>query len=226
MYFPGCSRRVGERHSSWDGFYGKFDDLQRRDRGRLRDAHTFRAGAALFTLVSAYEFASFTEAALESGGSGIQFDPTRIVATGVEAIIHQGTDIRGLTATASLWAAAAIGVAVGARFLFGAASTTVVALLSLLRKLRSLIIPHLRTDYGILSLTFDESVSNIMAVSALLDRHDIDVRSLDAELEDGQSHYSIRVRIPPSRNAQDVPEEITTLPGVRRVGVSGLRDID
>ncbi len=117
-------------------------------------------------------------------------------------------------------------MAVGARFLFGAASTTVVALLSLLRKLRSLIIPHLRTDYGILSLTFDESVSNISGVTALLDRHDIGVRGLGAELEDGQSHYSIRVRIPPSRNAQDVLEEITTLPSVRRVGVSGLRDID
>jgi hypothetical protein len=106
MYFPGCSRRVGGRHSSWDGFYGKFDDLQRRDRGRLRDAHTFRAGAAL------------------------------------------------------------------------------------------------------------------------LDRHDIGVRGLDAELEDGQSHYSIRVRIPPSRNAQDVLEEITALPGVKRVSVTGLRDLD
>ena len=124
----------------------------------------------------------------------------RIVATDVGEIIRQGTDIRGLTTTASLWAAAAIGVTVGARFLLGAASTKVVALLSLLRKLRSLIIPHLRTDYGILSLTFDESVSNISGVTALLDRHDIGVRGLGADLEDGQSHYSIRVRIPPSRH--------------------------
>jgi putative Mg2+ transporter-C (MgtC) family protein len=35
-------------------------------------------GATLFTLVSAYGFPAFTEAALESGG--IQFDPTRITA--------------------------------------------------------------------------------------------------------------------------------------------------
>ncbi len=59
-------------------------------------------GAALFTLVSAYGFTPFTEAALQSRGRGIQFDPTRIVATGVGEIIRQETDIRGLTTTASL----------------------------------------------------------------------------------------------------------------------------
>jgi hypothetical protein len=60
-------------------------------------------GAALFTLVSAYGFTAFTEAAIESGGRGIQFDPTRIAAQivtgigflGAGAIIRQGIDIRG-----------------------------------------------------------------------------------------------------------------------------------
>src|SRR5215207_11513787 len=70
-------------------------------------------GATLFTLVSAYGFTAFTEAALGiSGGRSIQFDPTRITAQtvmgigllGARAIILQGTDIRGLTTAASLWA--------------------------------------------------------------------------------------------------------------------------
>lgn len=193
-------------------------------------------GAALFTLVSAYGFTEFTEAALRSEGRGIQFDPTRVVAQvatgvgflGAGAIIRQGTDIRGLTTAASLWAAAAIGVAVGAGFLFGAVSTTVVVLLSLylLRKVRAIIVPRLRTDYGVMNLTFEGAGGNISEVTALLDRHDIAVRSLDAELEDGQSHYSIRMHIPPSRNAQDVLEEITALPSVKRVSVTGLRDLD
>jgi putative Mg2+ transporter-C (MgtC) family protein len=193
-------------------------------------------GAALFTLVSAYAFTPFTEAALQSGGRGIQFDPTRVVAQvatgvgflGAGAIIRQGTDIRGLTTAASLWATAAIGVAVGAGYLFGAASTTVVVLLSLylLRKVRGLIIPRLRTDYGILNLTFEGTGGSISEVTALLDRHDIGVRSLDAELENEQSHYSIRMRIPPSRNAQEVLEEIAALPSIKRVSVTGLRDLD
>ena len=77
-------------------------------------------GATLFTLVSAYGFEPFTRAALESGG--LQFDPTRIsaqIVTGVGflgagAIIRRGGDVRGLTTAASLWATAAIGMAVGA----------------------------------------------------------------------------------------------------------------
>jgi putative Mg2+ transporter-C (MgtC) family protein len=40
-------------------------------------------GVALFTLVSAYEFTPFTEAALRSYGRGIQFDPTRIAGCGI-----------------------------------------------------------------------------------------------------------------------------------------------
>ncbi|MBA3425757.1 MAG: MgtC/SapB family protein [Rubrobacteraceae bacterium] len=193
-------------------------------------------GAALFTLVSAYGFTPFTEAALQSRGRGIQFDPTRItaqVATGVGflgagAIIRQGTDIRGLTTAASLWATAAIGVTVGAGYLFGAAAMTVVVVLSLylLRKLRSLIIPRLCADYGFMSLTFEEAGGDVSRVTELLDRHDKNIRGLDAELEEERAHYSIRMRIPPSRSAQKVLGEIAALPGVKRVGVTGLQDVE
>ena len=119
-------------------------------------------------------------------------------------------------------------MAAGAGYLFGAISTTVVVLISLylLRRLRAIIVPRLRTNYGIMNLTFDGPGGNISEVNDLLDRHEIIVRSLDAELEDEKSHYSIRMRIPPSRNAQEVLEEITALPGVKRVGITGLRDVE
>ena len=42
--------------------------------------------AALFTLVSAYGFPEFTRVALESGGRGVQFDPTRIAAQVVTGV--------------------------------------------------------------------------------------------------------------------------------------------
>lgn len=65
-------------------------------------------GAALFTVVSIYGF--------ESVG-----DPARVAAQvvtgigflGAGAILHQRGNVRGLTTAASLWATAAIGVAVG-----------------------------------------------------------------------------------------------------------------
>ena len=117
-------------------------------------------GAALFTLVSAYGFEPFTRAALGSGG--LQFDPTRIAAQiiagvgflGAGAIIRQGGDVRGLTTAASLWAASAIGMAVGAGYLFGATAATVLAMATLyaLRRFRSSIFSPLRLDSAGLEL--------------------------------------------------------------------------
>jgi putative Mg2+ transporter-C (MgtC) family protein len=109
-------------------------------------------GATLFTLVSAYGFEPFTRAALGSGG--LQFDPTRIsaqIVTGVGflgagAIIRRGGDVRGLTTAASLWATAAIGMAVGAGYLFGAAATTALAELSGLPEVSRVSLTGLR-DY-------------------------------------------------------------------------------
>lgn len=140
-------------------------------------------GAALFTLVSAYGFTAFTEAALESGGRGIQFDPTRIAAQivtgigflGAGAIIRQGLDIRGLTTAASLWATAAIGMAAGAGYYFGAVAATVVVVLSLylLRKVRARVIQRFQTSFAVLKATFSEAGGEISGVVEKLEVYDI-----------------------------------------------------
>jgi len=193
-------------------------------------------GAALFTLVSAYGFTAFTEAALQSGGRGIQFDPTRIAAQivtgigflGAGAIIRQGLDVRGLTTAASLWAAAAIGMAVGAGYYFGAAATTiiVIAALYLLREVRNRLLPRLRTDFGVLNVVFSDMGNQINEVVGTLDRHSVQIRSLGAEIEGGRASYTIQLRIPPRRSMQEALQEISALSGVERVSVSGLREVE
>jgi putative Mg2+ transporter-C (MgtC) family protein len=193
-------------------------------------------GAALFTLVSAYGFTSFTEAALQSGGRGIQFDPTRIaaqIATGIGflgagAIIRQGTDIRGLTTAASLWAAAAIGMAVGAGYYFGAVATTVVVIVALyaLRELRNRLLSRLGTDVGVMNIDFSETGREINEVTETLERHGVQIRSLGAEIEGGRARYTIQLRIPPRRSMQEALEEISALAGVERVSVGGLREVE
>jgi putative Mg2+ transporter-C (MgtC) family protein len=193
-------------------------------------------GAALFTLVSAYGFAAFTEAALESGGRGLQFDPTRIAAQivtgigflGAGAIIRQGFDVRGLTTAASLWATAAIGMAVGAGYYFGAVATTVVVVLSLylLREFRARIIQRFQTSFAVLNVTFLETGGDISGVVETLERYGIEVRGLDAELEEGSARYTIQLSIPPRQSVQDALREIVALPGVRRVNVSGLHEVE
>ena len=87
-------------------------------------------GAALFTIISAYGF------------SGSSVDPTRIAAQivsgigflGAGTILHHRGSIRGLTTAASLWSAAAVGMAAGAGLLLLAlvGAVLVVVVLALL----------------------------------------------------------------------------------------------
>jgi putative Mg2+ transporter-C (MgtC) family protein len=193
-------------------------------------------GAALFTLVSAYGFTAFTEAAIESGGRGIQFDPTRIAAQivtgigflGAGAIIRQGIDIRGLTTAASLWAAAAIGMAAGAGYYFGAAVTTVVVVVVLyvLREIRNAMFARFGADFGVLTVDYSEPGRGINEVTETLESHGLEVRSLDVELEGGRSRYTLQLRIPPRRGVQEALGELSALPGVERVSVTGLREVE
>ena len=87
-------------------------------------------GAALFTIISAYGF------------SGTVVDPTRIAAqivtgigfVGAGTILHHRGSIRGLTTAASLWSAAAVGMAAGAGMLImaGVGTALIVIVLSVL----------------------------------------------------------------------------------------------
>jgi hypothetical protein len=55
----------------------------------------------------------------------------------------------------------------------------------------------------------------------------VQVRSLDVEIEGGRATYSIQLRIPPrSSGVQGALEEISKLPSVERVSVSGLREVE
>jgi putative Mg2+ transporter-C (MgtC) family protein len=191
-------------------------------------------GAALFTLVSAYGFEPFTRAALGSGG--LQFDPTRIAAQivagvgflGAGAIIRQGRDVRGLTTAASLWAVSAIGMAAGAGYLFGAAAATAlaVATLNALRRFRSSVITPLRLDSAGLELDQRTTTEGPTDAFRILERHDITVRSTDAEIDKERSRYKLQVRIRPSTDIHAALAELSGLTEVRRVVLTGLRDYE
>jgi putative Mg2+ transporter-C (MgtC) family protein len=191
-------------------------------------------GAALFTLVSAYGFQPFTQAALSGGG--LQFDPTRIAAQivagvgflGAGAIIRQGQDVRGLTTAASLWAVSAIGMAIGAGYLFGAAIATVlaVATLNALRRFRSSVINPMRLDSVDLELELGTTPEGPTEALRVLERHDITVRSTDAEIDQERSRYNLQIRTRPSTDIHAALAELSSLAGVRRVALTGLRDYE
>lgn len=90
-------------------------------------------GSCLVMLVSAYGFTD-----LHTDPS-FRIDPTRMGAQvvsgigflGAGAIILRGEVVKGLTTAASLWAVAAVGLAVGSGLYWGAASATIIMLVIL-----------------------------------------------------------------------------------------------
>ena len=92
-------------------------------------------GSALFATVSVGGFDRFAA----DGGSNVTVDVTRIAAyvapgigfIGGGVILKRGGHVSGITTAASLWTAAAIGVATGVGSWEAAVATTVVALIAL-----------------------------------------------------------------------------------------------
>jgi putative Mg2+ transporter-C (MgtC) family protein len=104
-------------------FLGALIGLEREFKKKEAGLQTYSLvalGACLFTIVSFELFNAFY------GRGGVAFDPSRIVlavATGIGfigagAIIYRQPHVEGLTTAAGLWAAASIGVAIGAELYF------------------------------------------------------------------------------------------------------------
>jgi putative Mg2+ transporter-C (MgtC) family protein len=170
------------------------------------------------------------------GGGGLQFDPTRIAAQivagvgflGAGSIIRQGRDVRGLTTAASLWAASAIGMAVGAGYLFGAATATLLAIATLqaLRRFRSSVISPMRLGSADLEFGLRATEDGPAPVLDVLRRHDINIRTMDAEIEEDRARYKLQIRVQPSTDIHAALAELSGLQEVERVSMKGYRDYE
>jgi putative Mg2+ transporter-C (MgtC) family protein len=97
-------------------------------------------GAGLFGLLSVAAFHGFVTDANAANAKNISFDPSRVasyVVAGVGflcagSIVKRPDRIRGLTTAASLWVAAAAGLAAGLGYWVGAIAVTVLAVIALL----------------------------------------------------------------------------------------------
>lgn len=116
------------------GLLGIERDVKGHEAG-LRTHMLLSLGSAMFALVSVAAFDEF----IDSGSRTVQVDPSRIasyVAAGVGfigggAIVKHSGSVTGLTTAASLWVAAAIGVACGLGMWRASLIATGLALLSL-----------------------------------------------------------------------------------------------
>lgn len=185
-------------------------------------------GAGLFTLVSAYGFATPNHAV----------DPTRIAAQvvsgigflGAGVILRHGVTVRGVTTAAALWISAAIGMATAAGYYVGAVATTVIALLTLvvLRRLKPLVKRRLGSEA--LSLELDLSPgASIRGLLGELRRRNLRVERMESEaLDDSAEHLRLDVRGPASLDIDSILSSISEVGEVARIqrAVLHLRDLD
>src|SRR5215208_712259 len=202
------------------GAIGFERELRDREAG-LRTHLLVCLGSALFTIVSAYGFREF----LASGDQVIRADPTRIAAQivtgigflGAGAIIRQGLSVRGLTTAATLWVAAAIGLASGAGYYSVAVVGTAIVLVSLwpLRIAAHQLLVRFRPEAGRLVVSLPPGGS-AAPVLAELERFGARLESL--ELEDGANERLVvaRMHVDDRERGAEMVERVTDLDSVRR----------
>jgi len=177
-------------------------------------------GAALFTMAGAYGF-----------HAGARVDPTRVAAQvvsgigflGAGAIVRQGFTVRGVTTAAVLWISAAIGLAVGAGYIFAAVIATGLSLIALdiFRRLRPRALSHLRGDAVLIELELAAG-PDIGAVITALGARGVQVRSLRSRLAGDAETSELSVLVPPSTSLQPILAEVSRLPGVRVLSAPGI----
>jgi len=175
-------------------------------------------GSAIFTVLSIYGFQG-----IAANGVAATVDPTRIAAQvvsgigflGAGAILKYGTSIRGLTTAASLWTAAAIGMAAGAgEWLIAAVGTFLVvfslwplnAIVARLHKPGTRAV-RVRLEVGRLEALGD--------VSRLLADRRVELSGINSQrLGKGRYEVELEIRLPTAVRAQDIIGAITAIPDV------------
>jgi putative Mg2+ transporter-C (MgtC) family protein len=197
--------------------------VERERRGHPAGTRTHllvAVGAAIFTELSIHGFPSTP---------GQPADPTRIAAQivtgigflGAGAILKYGTSIRGLTTAASLWSAAAVGMAAGAGAWLIAIVGTAIVIVSLgpVRWLtRSLGLSERAARLQLRLSVLDRLAEVTKELSAR------DVEILDVETERARNGYSVELRLalPAGVSVQDLASEFASIDGVEVVEASHL----
>src|SRR4051795_3007010 len=193
----------------------------------LRTHSLVAVGAALFTIAGAYGFADIPR--------GPNVDPARVAAQvasgvgflGAGAILRQGFGVRGLTTAATLWLAAAIGVASGAGAYAAVAVVTVVVLtvLVLLRLAKPLIvrwggsITTIELEYQRGYGTLGPLLRSVNGLGRRLDH--LDVTDDDETSTDGLRRVTLQLNTRDLNEVYAAVDELRQRPEVRNVRVSG-----
>jgi putative Mg2+ transporter-C (MgtC) family protein len=181
-------------------------------------------GSALFGVTSVGGFDQFA-----GGAQDVTVDVTRMAAyvapgigfIGGGAILKYGGQVKGITTAASLWSAAAIGVAVGVGFWVAAISTTLIALVALevLQPVSRSANALGRRRRAALSLDLDPGVELAEVIGAIRNATDGRIRSLRYGVgPDSGGHVTVEFWRRSKNDIDDVASALSAVDGV--VGVS------
>ena len=178
-------------------------------------------GSAVFTELSIYGFEATASAPI---------DPSRVAAQivsgigflGAGAILKYGTSIRGLTTAASLWTAAAVGMAAGAgEWIIALVGTSIVifSLWPLNRLVERMHKPGTRALKMRLEVGRLEALGD---VSRLLADRRVEMAGINSQrLGKGRYEVELELRMPQSARPQDILGAITAIPDVELIESAG-----
>jgi putative Mg2+ transporter-C (MgtC) family protein len=198
-------------------------ERERLNRGAgLRTHALVSTASALVMIVSAYGFMGVLSAGT------IVLDPSRVAAQvvsgigflGAGIIIFRKNAVRGLTTAASIWAVAAIGLAVGCGLYVASIGATVIlsVILSVLKRFERKFFPQNQVN----RLTVEISKGQGKLVSEKLKVDGLKVLNMSVKHTKGLSVSTIKIEaVAQERIFVTLLEELQALPGVESVEYDG-----
>ncbi|MEK7950246.1 MgtC/SapB family protein [Luteolibacter soli] len=175
-------------------------------------------GSAAFTMIS-YAFTSTTG---DSGRVAAQI-VTGIGFLGAGAILHDRSNISGMTTAATIWATAAVGMAAGAGHLVGALALSLL-MRTVLTAVQGWEIRHLGGMRAVsIELLFEPDHGKTrIRIERLREVFHATARQMQIEsLEDGQVRASIEVHLP-RRHLRELLNSLADLPAVKEIHTSNI----
>lgn len=193
--------------------------------GFEREIHDHPAGMRTHLLVSLGS-AAFTVISIYGFGSPDTADPSRVAAQvvtgigflGAGAIIKYGTSVRGLTTAASLWAAAAVGMAAGVGWWILALVATAIVVFSLWPLSR--VVNRIRGEgpHPIRVRLHAAKLDALGDVTRALAGRRVEIGEVNTErLAKGSYEIALQLRLPTTLPQAELVTILATVPGVELI---------
>lgn len=182
----------------------------RQKEAGIRTHSIVAMGGALLMILSKYAFGDLlTNGGFALGTTGA--DPTRIASQAITAIaflgagviFRHGTNTKGLTTAAGVWATAAIGLCLGAGlYTLGVGAALLILLINIC--LHKWLVRLESMSTSTIAVTMDDLPGALDDLRLQLDDRKMPVHSIDVKKKDGLLHAVITVRVPKSSALNDL----------------------